>query len=354
MSKRLLASRLLHRTGAIDAVLRVRAYASAPWLSILTYHRFPGGDGEELFDDGVVDVTGDEFERHVICLKKHFTPVGVDELCAFAAGGGLPRNAVAITFDDGYRDNFAQALPILRRHDCKAIFFVATSMITERRLFWWDRVAYLVKQSNREAVELRYPSSLSVDLTAGRALAVARILRFVNAHQPLNVERFLTELSVATGVPWTREKDRDLADRLLMTWDDVRALRQAGMDVQSHTRTHRVLTTLRPDELRDELEGSRSDLQRELGEQARALSYPLGSPLGRASPVRAALSRAGYEVGLTNGTGPTSLWGRVDRFDIRRQMVGQNVLEPYLLSILAIPPLAPKHPWRLTVNRAER
>jgi peptidoglycan/xylan/chitin deacetylase (PgdA/CDA1 family) len=350
MSKRLLASRLLHRTGAIDAILRMRAYASSPWLSILTYHRFPRADGEELFDDGVVDVTREEFERHVVCLKKHFTPIGVDELCAFAAGGSLPRNAVAITFDDGYLDNHAQALPILQRHDCKAIFFVATSMVTEGRLFWWDRVAYLVKRSTRDSVELKYPKTLSLDLRAGRGRAIERVLRFVNAHQPLDVERLLVELSGATGVPWTREQDRELAAGLLMTWDHVRALRRAGMDVQSHTRTHRVLKTLTPEELADELEGSRADLLRELGEPPRALAYPVGKPLGSTSPVRIALAKAGYEVGLTNGTGPTSLWGRVDRFDICRQMVGRNVSEPYLLSILAIPPLAPKHPWHLTAD----
>jgi hypothetical protein len=223
-------------------------------------------------------------------------------------------------------------------------------MVTERRLFWWDRVAYLLKRSTRDFVELRYPGPLTLDLTRDRSRAVERVLRFVNARQPLDVERLLIELSAATGVPWTRELDRELADQLLMTWDHLRELRRAGLDVQSHTRTHRVLNALTPGELADELEGSRADLERELGEPARALAYPVGSPLGRASPVRVALAKAGYEVGLTNGTGPTPLWGPVDRFDICRQMVGQNVSDAYLLSILAIPPLAPKHRWQLTAD----
>ncbi len=345
MSKRVLLARWLEQSGALAAVLELRARAPAPWLSILTYHRLPEVEGVEDFDEGVIDVTADELERHVICVKKHFTPIGVDELCAFAAGAKLPPNAVAITFDDGYRDNHDRVLPILCRHGCKAIFFVATAVISQRRLYWWDRVAYLIKRSSRPLVELSYPCALRIELGDDRGVAIRRLLNFIKLQASLDLERLLTELSRATGVPWTRELERTFADRLIMTWDHVRALRSSGMDVQSHTRTHRVLQTLSAFELAQELEGSRDDLRRELGEAARALAYPVGNPLGRKSPIRGALSRAGYEIGLTNGTGPTPLWRRPDRFDIRRQTVCRTVSEPYLLSILAIPPLAPRHPW---------
>lgn len=348
MSKRQLFARLLQRTGALDAILELRARTSTPWLSILTYHRFAQPDGDELFDDGVIDITADEFERHVTCVKRHFSPIGVDELCAFAKGARLPRNAVAITFDDGYRDNYEKALPILRRHDCKAIFFVATSLLTERRLYWWDRVAYLLKQTQRGTVELRYPCLVRLELGEDRRPAIRRLHNLVKTRRSLDVERMLTELVLATGVPWTRELEQAFADDLLLTWDDVRALRQAGMDVQSHTRTHRVLQTLSPDELRLELAGSRSDLARELGEPARALAYPVGNPVGRSAPIRRALAEAGYEIGLTNGTGPTPLWRAPDPFNICRQTVDQSVSESFLLSILAVPPLAPKHPWHLS------
>jgi peptidoglycan/xylan/chitin deacetylase (PgdA/CDA1 family) len=119
------------------------------------------------------------------------------------------------------------------------------------------------------------------------------------------------------------------------------------MDVESHTRTHRVLQTLPASELRAELEGSRRDLEHQLGHAPRALAYPVGKPLAAGSPIRAALRAAGYEIGLTNGTGPTPTWGKRDPFDIRRQTVARDLGTNFLLSILALPPLAPKHPWHL-------
>jgi peptidoglycan/xylan/chitin deacetylase (PgdA/CDA1 family) len=348
MSKRRLLTRLLQKSGALSAILKLREHAPAPWLSILTYHRFPKHDGSEPFDDGVIDTTAEQFEEQLICLKKHFNIVGIDELCAFAAGATLPRNSVAITFDDGYLDNYQQALPILKRHDCKATFFVATSFVSERRIYWWDRAAYVVKHSSRSVLELHYPTYLRVELEPDRGHAIYRLLRFVkDSSYSLDLQRFLDELSRATGVVWTRELELEFAERLLMTWDHVRALRAAGMDVQSHTRTHRILQTLSPSELSAELLGSRQDLQRELGEPARAIAYPVGRPLGASSPIRAALQQAGYEIGFTNGTGPTSLWSPRDRYDICRQTVARDLSTPYLLSILAVPPLAPRHPWQV-------
>ena len=346
MSKRQRVASLLHQTGLLRAARALRSSTSARWLTVLTYHRFPDPNGEDAFDDGVVDVTPEAFDRQVSCLKKHFTLVGIDELCAFAAGKTIPPNSVAITFDDGYLDNYVQALPILKRHDAKAIFFLSTAYIAERRMYWWDRVAYIVKHSMLDRVDLEYPFRIQIPL-ANRKLAVDRILRIVKTHQPLDLERFLEVLAKAARVTWSRQMERAFAERLLLTWDHVRELRKAGMDIQSHTRTHRVLQTLLPVELREELAGSRADLERELGETPRALAYPVGHPVLGTSPIRAALETAGYELGFSNGTGANLLNGQVDRFNICRQNVGLSVSEDYLLAILMMPLLAPRQPGSL-------
>jgi peptidoglycan/xylan/chitin deacetylase (PgdA/CDA1 family) len=352
MSRRQRFAHLLERSGSLAAILKLRARSSMPWLSIVTYHRFPSKDGVEPFDDGVVDVTPEEFERQIVCVKRHFNVVGVAELCAFAEGRSLPRNPVAIAFDDGYLGNYDTALPILKKHDCKAMFFVATSLITERRIHWWDRVAYVMKKSLRREIRLEYPVPVRLNLAGPRQDPIRTVLRLVIDHQSLHLPSFLSELSRAADVPWSAELDQRFSERLLMTWDHVRTLQKAGMDVQSHTRTHRVLQTLTPDDLRDELEGSRDDLRRELGAPARAIAYPVGSPLGPTSPVRPALEKAGYEIGFTNGTGPTPLRGKVDRFDIRRQMIERNFSNALFLTILALPRLAPTHLWNLRANVA--
>jgi peptidoglycan/xylan/chitin deacetylase (PgdA/CDA1 family) len=343
MSRRARLARLLHLTGIVRAALALRSSVPIQLVNVLTYHRFPSATGERHFDDDVVDVSADSFERQLRCLKQHFTFVGVDELCALAAGRRLPPNALAITFDDGYLDNYEIALPILKRYDAKATFFLSTAAINERRVYWWDRIAYIVKRTPLSRITLSYPLKLELHL-GDRALAQQRLLRIVKTFHGLDLERFLDELGVVARVAWSAQAERAFADRLIMTWDHVRELKRAGMDVQSHTRTHRVLATLEPGALVDELAGSRADVAREVGEAPRALAYPVGSEIARSSPIRAALDRAGYELGLSNGTGANLVDAKVDRFNIRRHAVGLDVSESYLLAMLTMPALAQKHP----------
>jgi len=336
---------VLHSTGALRAILALRS-ASLPSLSILTYHRFADPSGSELFDDGVVDASEEEFDLQLGYLKRYFNIVGLEELCQWSAGKKLPANPLAITFDDGYLDCYTRALPILQRHGVRAIFFVPTSFMSERRTYWWDRVAYVIKHSKRDSLELEYPFRFALSLSGDRSSAINFVIALVKDRQPLDLARLLDDLSAAAEVPWTRDMDESCASRLIMNWDHVRSLRRAGMGVQSHTRTHRVLQTLSEEELHNELSGSRADLERELGEPARAVAYPVGKPLRNTSPIRAALERAGYELGFSNGTGPTPLWGQRDRFDIRRQTIGRNLPQSYVLGMLAVPSLAPRPRWR--------
>jgi peptidoglycan/xylan/chitin deacetylase (PgdA/CDA1 family) len=349
MSKRQRFASLLQQTGVMRAALALRSSVPSPWLSVLTYHRFPSSRGNEPFDDEVIDVSPADFERQIVGLQRHFTLIGIDELCAFAEGKPVPPNAVAITFDDGYLDNYEIAFPILKRHGAKAVFFLSTGCISERRLYWWDRAAYIVKRSVRDKLTLSYPFPVDISL-ADRRLALDRVLRVVKTHPALDIERFLDELAHTARVAWSRQLERTFVERLLMTWDHVRELHRAGMDVESHTRSHRVLDTLPPADLLDELAGSRADLEREVGEAARAIAYPVGNQLGKSSPIRAALVQSGYAIGLSSNTGSNPLGGAVDRYNIRRQAVGLNLPEAYLLAMLALPSLAHRHPGQIAAE----
>src|SRR5262245_11444952 len=141
---RLRIMRFLQASGLSELMLRARARVPSPWLTVLTYHcvRSPGPHD---FDDGIGDATPDDFDAQMATVARHCHVLGTDEILEFARGGRLPPNAVAITFDDGYRNNHDVALPILLRHGLKAIFFIATGFVGERRVFWWDRAAYLLK-----------------------------------------------------------------------------------------------------------------------------------------------------------------------------------------------------------------
>jgi peptidoglycan/xylan/chitin deacetylase (PgdA/CDA1 family) len=342
--RRVQLAQLLDRTGVTGGMLRVMRRFGSPWITVLTYHHIHRPDAAYSFDRGVIDAYPRAFDEQVATLKRYFSVLGLDELRAHVVNGReLPPNPALITFDDGYLSCHDCALPILQRHGAKAVFFIATHYIEERRIFWWDRIAYVLRPHQADRIELTYPETLHLSLSSDAKQAAKRLLRAVKSHHDLDLPRFLSELADKAEVRWDDEIERELADRMICTWDHVRALRDAGMAVQSHTRHHHPLQTLPAARLQEELAGSKADLEAKLEQEIYALSYPDGEPILGQPQICAAMSAAGYELGFSYGTGVISRRNKPHAYDLRR--TGFNADQPasFFRSALAIPPLVYKH-----------
>lgn len=342
-NRRVLAARVLNRTGLLRAILEARGRGFLPrrWLTVLTYHRVVVPEGALGFDPDVIDADPASFDAQVALLARHFTFVDTRDLVAYAQGAPLPENPVMVTFDDGYRDNHDVVLPILLRHGAKAVFFVATRFIAERRLFWWERIAQLI--GGARVARLRLERFEGMDLPLGdaaeRGHATAHLLRLVKTRYGLDVDLLLEELAVACG---TRDEAdaRAHAERLLMNWDHIRALRDAGMDVQSHSHAHRLLQTMSPAEAARDLLLARQTLERELDRPVHAIAYPAGSGLSRAPDMRGTISATGHRLGFSCGDGIARLDRSLDLLDVPRVSMDRALGEEYFRGILAIPALA--------------
>jgi peptidoglycan/xylan/chitin deacetylase (PgdA/CDA1 family) len=325
--------------------MELRRHAPVPIVSILTYHHVSDHDPSYPYDPNVADATPAQFRRQMEMVARYGTPIGVDDLVRALGGAPLPRNPVMVTFDDGYLSCHDVALPILRAVGVRATFFIATSFVTERRLYWWERIALLVGTSRRPQFELVYPQRASFDRTDPKLHE--KLTDIVKDTADLDVERFLTELAAALGVEWTAEIETQHANRLIMTWDHVRALARAGMDVESHGRRHRVLQTLDVAALDDELTGSRRELEAQLGRPVRAVAYPVGRRINGDRRIRHALAAAGYQLGMSNKTGvnrwlPPALraLSPIDPFDVRRLATDRSISDAMFLTQIALPQLA--------------
>lgn len=296
----------LDRAGVVDTVRKSRR--SGDSVSILTFHRIAELPTDYAFDDGVVDATPAGFDSHLGWLAKHCNVISLEVFRdAMAGGEPLPPNAVMLTFDDGYADNHAVALPMLKRHALPATFFIATRFIENRRLFWWDRLSYALGHAEVGELRLSYPVALRFRLPEDASHAFTALGLLIKETHGLDLERFLDHLDEAVGIGSDPERERALADGLLMTWDQVRDLHRAGMAVQSHTRWHRTIHTLDTLSLAQELEGSRLDLETRLDAEIYALAYPVGKDVSALDTVTDAIAEAGYELAFTNDTGQALL-----------------------------------------------
>jgi peptidoglycan/xylan/chitin deacetylase (PgdA/CDA1 family) len=232
-------------------------------------------------------------------------------------------------------------LPILRRHGAKAVFFVATKYVDERRLYWWERINRAVSAAKGD-LSMRYPEERRFPMSTHqeRRASTQVLLGIVKKHSGLDLDRFLEELEAAAGARLDRDEERSLADSLLMSWDQVRALKAAGMDVQSHSHAHRVLQTISDDEVTADLRTSRSILEAQLDGPVYALAYPAGKAIDSHPGLRRAVRRAGIRLGLTTKPGSIRLERSLDWLGIPRVTVERGMTEPFFRSCLAFPMLA--------------
>ncbi len=212
------------------------------------------------------------FDRMLGWIGAQFRVLDPLEACDRLYDGTLPSRPAAITFDDGYRDNHAVALPILQRHGMKAAFFVATGFLEGGAMFN-DRVIEAVRRC-REG-ELAIPRStqrVALGDDRQRQAAIDAILAAVKHLPPDDRAQSVAELERVVGCA--------APEGLMMNAAQVAALHRAGMRIGGHTRTHPILTKLEDPVAEREIVGGLEDLGAITGERPQLFAYPNGKPGG--------------------------------------------------------------------------
>jgi peptidoglycan/xylan/chitin deacetylase (PgdA/CDA1 family) len=299
------------------STLRAAIRPRRPRPVILMYHRV----AVVQHDPWGLAVDPERFEEQIAYLKHHRTPMSMDELVNRLRSKTLPVNAVAATFDDGYRDNLVNAKPVLARHGVPATLFLATGFINQTTPFWWDELATLILASTQairdqqvlagEAVPLDWGDAERSDITGGwRASDEPRTAR---QKAYLAIWRRLQRATV---------EERDVAMNTLrrhlgtahdplgkpMNSDEIRALLSDGLiEVGAHTVTHPALTLLSRLESRREIESSGHRCRELAAKCVNGFAYPYGD---MSSEVRSDVARLGFswacstEGGFVDGKQP--------------------------------------------------
>jgi len=324
---RALAAKLLRALLAIAGPLAWRLWRG-PRLLILMYHRvLPAGHPALAGEQPGMYVTPESLRMHLAVLKRHFTLVHLDDwLAAAERGAPLPRSACAITFDDGWRDNFEFAWPELRAAGAPATLFLVADFIGSAYRFWPNRLASALGATPVPRLREALPSRLArlfedagvFEGSGGSALSAAATERAIAACKQLTdreAEAEIDALTAALGTP-DSPGTRDLLD-----WDEIQVLSRSGLvRFGSHTRHHcRLTANLPADVLQDEVEGSRAALAQRLAQPVPLFCYPNGDHCEAA--VEAVKSN--YRAAVTTRRG----WNdaRSDRFTLRRVGVHEDI-----------------------------
>jgi peptidoglycan/xylan/chitin deacetylase (PgdA/CDA1 family) len=289
-----LKRRMLH-SGALTVVARVLPPAAV----ILMYHSIV--EEPELTRDTIrVSQSKRNFEAHMQMLAERFTPVTVQDVAYFASEGRpLPRRAVAVTFDDGFADNYHEVLPVLARFGIPATFYIMVNAVDDGTLPWYCRMNFAFRTTRRTAwTDLEhgqdYPLNSAQDRQAALKAAWSIGARKTGGTQ----EQFLRHVETSLDV-------KPPANRVMLTWDEVRAMRKAGHIIGGHTLSHPNLAHVSEAEARSEIEGCKRRLEEELGEPVNHFSYPHPAldPCWSSQTVKIT-SEAGFQSAALTYCGP--------------------------------------------------
>ncbi len=268
MPYQLLLARALHRLGILRA-LELRE--SKPGILVINHHRIGEAD-ETCFDRDLFSATPDELDAQVQYFKRRVPIVSGDELDELVSGKSpIKRLYVVFTFDDGYLDNYTKAFDVFRSAGSTAAFFLVTDYVGTATMPWWDEIAYLVRNTKKPEISLKYPVPLKVPLNGRREASILNILKHYKRSDTVRGEEFMSEIRRET------ECEVPAPKRRFLDWDEAREMQQAGMAIGSHTRSHAILGRLSPELQQQELEDSKKEIEAHLGSRVRSLAYPVGA-----------------------------------------------------------------------------
>lgn len=273
-------------------------------LTVLAYHRIvdPHPPTFDTFKANV-SATPAAFAAQMDFVRQRFNVVAISDVLAWLRGQiPLPTNPLLITFDDGYRDNLDYALPILQARHLPAVIFLATDYTGQNLPFYWDLIAYCFYHTRQKEVHLpllgrrRWQGD-----EKSRAAVIANWLpllkRLPDAEKWEAVRRLPRALDVT--VP------EDAFAGLHLTWEQVRFMMEAGIEIGAHTQSHPILTRISPEQARREVAGSKSRIEAEINRPVTAFAYPNGLPADFSPALQSFLGQAGFEIAFTLLPGPT-------------------------------------------------
>jgi peptidoglycan/xylan/chitin deacetylase (PgdA/CDA1 family) len=298
----------LLKSAAKSAFHYAGGLAFARWLNsggvrILMYHRFR--DRAAL-------------ARQCAHIRKHYQPVSMAAVAEWLHGGrSLPTYALAVTVDDGYRD-FQEAAPVFAEYGIPVTVYLVTDFLDGKLWLWFDQIVYAFLHAQVSNPSIETPDGNVLRFTLGadesRRAAGQQLADLAVSWSAADRWELVCRLPRLLKADLPQQAPPESSP---MSWDAVRALAASGVEFGAHTKTHPILSAVTdPEELRDEIAGSKARIETELDRPVLHFCYPNGKMQDIGAAAAEAVRVAGMRTAVT--AEPGLVRGRQDAFLLRR------------------------------------
>jgi peptidoglycan/xylan/chitin deacetylase (PgdA/CDA1 family) len=296
---------------------------------ILMYHMIPqeptGLPGE---------VTKADFEKHIKHLSKNYNIISLEDFIFRVREKQSLRRCVVITFDDGFRDNYENAYPILKKYGVPATIFLLTGRIEDGKAPWFMQFRHSFMKTVLDEISFDYEDinfNLPLKSINDKKTSATKAMLYLQTlpdHKRIDMAKVIIE-DLTVG-------EIDELQGVMLTWDQIREMSENGISFGAHTINHPVLSNLPSKEAENEIISSKRIIEEKIDKEIVHFAYPFGRTGQYNNQTIKILKENGFKCAVTTVLGPTD--HREDLFQIKRCYQGPVRLhelywEPYSLSV---------------------
>lgn len=301
MGLKTLAKRVVKRTLVKSGGLAMAVRIAPAGAVVLMYHSITE-DPESAANSIGVSQPRSSFDAHVRTIAQRFAPVTMERVAQFAKEGRrLPPRSVAVTFDDGYADNYDVALPVLSRYGVPATFYIMVNAVETGIPPWYCRLNFAFRTTRRpEWTDPDQRQSYKIERTHEKEAALKTAFALGARKTGSQQEEFVRRIEKSLEV-----EPLGCEAGLMLNWEKVRALNTAGHSIGGHTLSHPNLAHVTEEEARTEILGCKKRLEAEIGEPVDHFSYPHPALNPQWSPQTLQITReVGFKSAVLTTCGP--------------------------------------------------
>jgi len=306
-------------------IINYSGYAYLKWklrafgFYCFNYHRI-GDPNKTPFDPNVFSCTKETFANHLQFYQENFEVINIKQLIYLISSEiPLKKHYALITFDDGYKDNYDDALPLLIEQNISATFFIPTDYINNQKVPWWDEIAWMIKQCNLDYIQLPHWQDKVILDKQNFRLTLRKIISQIKKNRQMPIDTVLNIIREKTQVKFCYNE----GFQLFMNWDMLKEIQNNGMDIGSHGCSHQILSHLSSSDQIEELKLSKSKLESKLNTAIQAFAYPEGGVNTYNQLTIEALEKTNYKLGFNFIPGINKDLKKA-QFELRRLPVSNN------------------------------
>ena len=239
-------------------------------VAILTYHRV--SDIQDNWSLNPIKI--ESFEKHLKFFIKKFNVISLEKLVNLINNKeSIPPRTLVITFDDGYKDNYSNAYPLLKKYKVPATIFLTTNFIGNNDLLWHDKVGYIIRNSPMNKIKINGIGEYSLNSDLNRNKAIINIKQYLKNLKNIDMLPILENLAEICNVSVPAEIGADL----MLSWDEVIEMSNNGIDFGAHTVNHSILTNVSLKEAKFEILESKKVIENNIQKEVKSFAYPNGN-----------------------------------------------------------------------------